>query len=343
MIITEIEEYITAIRLIANTIPTKACRILVTGASGLIGSCLVDVLSYANRYCGATYQIYALGRNRERLESRFAYDRTIQICSRNINDPIIIEDLDYIVHAASSADPYSYAKYPVETILTNVIGAKNVLEYCKHKTTRALLTSTFEVYGKKDTELLSEEDFGLIDENQIRSSYPESKRVAELLFRTYHSEYNVDCLIARLPSVYGPQSSRNDNKAHAEFIRKAVANQPIVLKSAGLQKRTYCCVWDVVSALLYLLFNGIAGEAYNIANRESTTTICQLASLIADLTGTSVVYQTPNEEEAKGYSKPQDSVLSPDKINQLGWKARYNLNEGIELTLSIARQLSQQS
>ncbi len=341
MQIGEIEEYKSAVRLIAKEIPAGDSRILVTGASGLIGSVIVDALLCANRHQGADYQIFALGRNREKLEKRFGRAPSVRILAQDIAEPIQTDGLDYVVHAASFADPSSYARYPAETILTNVLGARSVLDYCRGKTTRALLTSTFEVYGKNDLEGFAEEDCGWIDCNLIRSSYPESKRTAELLFRAYYEEYAVDGVIARLPSVYGPILSEHDNKAHAEFIRNAVNRRPIVLKSAGLQKRTYCYVMDIVSGLLYLLFHGKSGEAYNVANQASRITIAGLARLIADIAGTEVVFQTPDAEESKGYSKPQNSVLLTGKINRLGWHARYSLEEGIRETLEIVKKMRQ--
>ena len=340
MKISEIEEYRRSIEAIAAKIPAKKAGILVTGATGLIGSCLVDALLCCNRQFGAEYAVYVLGRSREKLESRFGNDASLHFLIQDIAQPLDPSlELDYIVHAASNADPRSYGKFPVETIMTNVAGARSILDYCKGKSTRALLTSTFEVYGKSDKDEFVEDDFGLIDQNQLRSCYPESKRVSEILFRAYHEEYGVDCVITRLSSVYGPTMLRQDNKAHAEFIRNAVNGEDIVLKSEGLQRRTYTYVMDVVSGLLFALFHGAAGEAYNIANYDAIASIAGLAELIAGLAGTKVIFKTMTEEEKKGYSKPQNTILRTDKINDLGWRGEYGLRRGLEETLRIYRQL----
>ena len=319
--------------------PINNGRILVTGATGLIGSCIIDVFQIANDYLGCSFEIYALGRNIERLSKRFSTMKSVHCVAQDITNPINIDHVDYIIHTASNADPVSYAQYPVETILTNVIGAKTVLDYCIcNKKTRVLFTSTFEVYGKLEKDEYKESDFGLIDNSMLRSCYPESKRTAELLFRSYKDEYDIDCVIARLSSVYGPTMLPNDSKAHAQFLRNAINGEDIVLKSKGTQKRTYCYVIDAVSGILSVLFNGKSGEAYNVANEKSISTIAELAKVIADMMGTKVIYDIPNKFEQKGFSKPQNCILNTEKICSLGWQGAYTLQQGIAETLEILKE-----
>ena len=331
--------YKNAIDAIAADIPVDEGRVLVTGASGLIGSCIVEVLLSANQLFGKKFSIYAMGRSADKLAHRFGNYSDVHFVAQNVVDPIAIEGLDYIVHAASNADPRSYARYPAETILTNVIGAKNVLDYCKVTQARALLTSTFEVYGRLDQDEYSENEFGTIDLNMIRNCYPESKRTAEYLFRSYHDEYGVDCVIARLSSIYGPTMQKDDSKAHAQFLRNALAGEDIVLKSKGTQRRTYCYVIDAVSGLLTVLFKGKAGEAYNVANENSVATIAEVAETIAELSGKKVIFDLPDEVERKGFSKPQNCVLNTEKIKSLGWSGKYSLKRGLQDTLDILREM----
>lgn len=327
---------------IAADLPVRSGSILVTGASGLIGSCMVDVLLTANRQLGTGYMIYALGRDNNRLKIRFPYaGEDLKFVVQDITAPLNNDShYDYIIHAASNADPVSYAKYPVETILTNVDGARTVLEYCRgHKSTRALLTSTFEVYGRHEEDVYTEEDFGKLDQNDVRSGYPESKRVSELLFRSYARQYNTDVVIGRLSSVYGPTMLKNDSKAHAQFLRNGLAGENIVLKSKGTQKRTYCYVMDAVSGLFTVLFTGMKGEAYNIANKESVSTISEVAECIAGLCGTKIVFDIPNEIEKRGFSRLQNCVLETRKLESLHWKGRYDLLAGIRSTIRILREM----
>lgn len=328
----------------AGQLPDIPLSFLITGATGLIGSCMVDTLLYANQELGRSYRIYALGRNRKKLEERFSYAKNasgLKFVVQDICEPIDSEiEADYIIHAASNADPMSYAKYPAETLLTNIHGTKSVLDYCrKHADSRVLLTSTFEVYGRNPSaDVYSEDTDGTIALNAVRSCYPESKRCAEVLLRSYIDEYGIDGVIARLCSIYGPTMQLGDSKAHAQFIRNGLANEQIVLKSKGLQKRTYCYVMDAVSALFAVLFKGSTGEAYNISNENSVATIAEVAKTVADLCETEVVFELPDEREKKGYSKPQNCILNNDKLRRLGWKGHYTLRQGLEETMRIMRE-----
>ena len=334
----DIPQYRKATEIAAAEIPVSGGAVLVTGADGLIGSCVVDVLIASNRLYGKNFSIYTMGRRVENLFERFGNVSDVRFVVQNVADPITIPGLNYIIHAASNADPRLYALQPVETILTNVLGAKSVIEYCRGKSARVLFTSSFEVYGKLEKEEYAENDFGVIDGNRIRSCYPESKRTAELLFRSAYDEFGVDCVIARLSSVYGPTMRKDDTKAHAQFLRNGLAGEKIVLKSKGTQKRTYSYVFDIVSGLFTVLFKGKAGEAYNIANDRSVATIAEVAQIIADLVGTEVTYDVPDVIEKKGFSQPQNCVLITDKIKSLDWSAKYDLKSGMQETLAILRE-----
>ena len=330
--------YKKAVNAVASEITIDGGKILVTGSTGLIGSCIIDVLLAANASFGKRFEIFALGRNEGKLKDRFGIDEALHYVVQDVIEPLTIGEVDYIVHAASNADPRSYALYPSETIITNILGAKSILDYCKGKQTRALLTSTFEVYGKLEQDEYGEDQYGTIDLTMIRSCYPESKRTAEMLFKSYADEYDVDSVIARLSSIYGPTMKENDSKAHAQFIRNGLAGENIVLKSKGNQRRTYCYVMDAVSGLLTVLFKGKTGEAYNVANEGSVASIAEVAQAIADYAGTKVVFELPDEVESKGFSKPQNCILKTDKIKQLGWNGKYDLKTGISETMAILKE-----
>lgn len=329
--------YLAEIETLAEELPASPGRFLVTGAAGLIGSCLTDVLLEAGK--SRDYEITVLGRSEEKLRRRFSgREARLSFAVQDIRQPIRGE-FDYILHAASNADPRTYSLHPAETLLTNVYGAENVLNYARtHAGTRALLLSTFEVYGQTEAYPITEDTCGLLDFNQVRACYPQSKRTAEVLARCYGEEYGVDFVIARLSSIYGPTMQANDSKAHAQFIRKALTGENIVLKSPGEQRRTYTCVFDAVRALLKVLFCGQSGEIYNVVNGQAVTSIAELAGTLAALAGTRVVFDLPDEIEQRGYSKPMDAVLADEKLRGLGFVPRYSVAEGMALTLEILRE-----
>lgn len=328
---------------IASYIPPSETprSVLITGASGLIGSLLVDAFLWNNNNNGGNDTVYALSRTEKKLTERFRYaenDSHLVILAKDITKPLDDDKtFDYIVHAASNADPGTYALYPVETVQTNIIGTTNVLEYAVHHPgTRVLFTSTMEVYGTMPDGTSSTEDmYGLIDFNSIRSGYPESKRVSEILCRSYVEEYGADALVTRLGYIYGPTMTDSDNKVVAQFIRKAINKENIVLKSKGEQRRSYCYASDTVSGIVCALFCGEKGQAYNVSNRDSVITIAEMAQVAAKIAGTSVEFDLLSEIEIKGSSKSQDAVLDEGKLRELGWAPKYSFEEGVSRTVKI--------
>ena len=319
--------------------------ILITGCTGLIGSYLIDLLVYYNRKSVHKINIKAVARNKEKVARRFKYieeSDNVSFIYGSITCPIDIEEnVQWIVHLASNADPISYARYPVETILTNIEGTKNVLDLAKEKGAKVLLASTMEVYGAVQKESIEETDIGYLDFNNMRAGYPESKRVAEVLCRSYMEQYGIEFDVARLGYIYGPTMMSSDSKAVAQFLRKAAMKQDIELKSAGKQYRSYCYVGDVVSALLFIMSANKHGEVYNVANKYSNTTILDLAKEISKQANVDIKYVEATEIEGKGVSKTNNSILNEDKLRELGWQSKKGLKEGIKTTLDILLSLEE--
>ncbi len=317
--------------------------ILLSGATGMIGTCLIDALMEKNRESQMNISVLALGRSREKARQRFAsyWDSSyFRFLECDIDHPLSqdIPHADYVIHAASNTHPVAYAKDPVGTIMANVVGTGNLLDFAvREKADRFLFLSSVEIYGENrtDVELFSEDYLGYIDCNTLRAGYPESKRTGEALCQAYGHKYGLDFVIPRLSRVYGPTLLPSDTKALSQFIRKGVAGENIVLKSEGTQLFSYTYVADVAGALLTLLLEGKSGEAYNVADEASNLTLRELAELIARLSGTKVVFDLPEAIEQAGYSKATKALLDPGKINGLGWKARYPIQEGVRRTLEI--------
>lgn len=315
--------------------------ILITGANGLIGSFIVDAIYRANVLYNTNIKIYALSRNYKRLENRFIYDKekNISYIEQDINKSFDFDfNVDYIIHAASNAYPSAIYNDPVGTILSNIHGTYNLLNYMKKiNGKRMLFVSTGEVYGNSidNIEAFREEDSGIVDILNIRSSYPISKRCAENLCISYANQFEIDVVISRLCHVYGPNNSDRDNRANVQFINDAVSNRNIILKSKGEQIRSYIYISDCVSGILKVLLDGNNKEAYNIANKDSILSIANFAEKVATIASTKVIYKISNEEKTL-FSR---AVLDSKKLELLKWIPYFNIDEGIKHTLEINKWL----
>ena len=321
---------------------------LITGATGLIGKFLIDVIMYKNDADNLNCKIIALGRNESKAKERFANcfnSNLFKFYETDINETITIEEekLDYILHAASSTHPLQYSNYPISTITANVIGTKNILDLAvKVNASRVLFASSVEIYGENrgDVDAFDEYYLGYINCNTLRAGYPESKRTGEALCQAYIKEKGLDIVIPRLSRIFGPTILSTDSKALSQFINKAVNNEDIVLKSEGNQYFSYTYVGDAVTALLYTLFYGINGEAYNVSDTTYDITLKDLASTIAKQVGKEVIFDLPSEEERKGYSTATKAIMVSDKIKKLGWTVEESLDKTLNTTINILKQLN---
>lgn len=313
----------------------SGANILVTGATGLIGSCMVEALMMnPNR----DYHVYASGRNEERARKRFAAfvdDEAFHFIKYDVMKPLDNEvRFDYIIHAASNASPNFFAQKPVEVIKSNIDGVANLMEYgLTHGMKRFLYVSSGEVYGEGDGRVFTEDYSGYVDCTKPRSCYPTSKRAAETLCVSYAAEYGADVVIARPCHVYGPHFTEQDNRVYAQFIRNVLRGEDIVMKSTGEQFRSWCYVVDCASALLHILLKGGSGEAYNIADANSNISIRELAETIAKIGGKKVVIDVPNADEQKGFNVVTKSIFATDKLELLGWRAQSNMLDGLNHTI----------
>lgn len=320
--------------------------ILITGATGMIGSMLVDVLLYANKRYGYDISVYAMGRSLGKLEVRFQTcleNRNLHFIEQDVLETLDVEgDIDYIVHAASNAHPAAYADDPVGTLLGNVVGMKNMLELAKlKKAKRVIFVSSGEVYGQVEERdiPISEEKSGYVNTTEVRSCYPSGKRAAETLCVAYSEQYGVDTVIVRPSHVYGPTATKEDSRASTQFINNAICNQNIVMKSAGLQQRSYCYVADCVSAILTVLSCGRKKEAYNIANPDSNVTIREFAEKVSYYGGIDILFENPEDNEKKGYTPITRAVLDSTKLMELDWVGKFDIDKGIQDTLSILKEI----
>lgn len=316
-------------------------KLLITGATGLIGLCLIDALMLYNQQ-GADIHIYAVGRNMDKAAARlgdyyqnplfnFIQQDATQPFAENVN-------VDYILPLASMTHPLAYSQMPIETILTNFKGAENALELACRYHAIVLYPSTVEVYGNARGEDTFIEDYtGNLNLKNSRSCYPESKRLSEALCQSYITERNVDVRIVRLSRVFGPTMLATDTKASSQFINNALQGCDIVLKSEGNQLFSYTYVAEAVSGILYVMLHGETGVPYNIANKQCDVRLKDFAGACANYAGRKVVFDLPNEIERRGYSIAQKAILDGSRLNNLGWTAKYSFADAVNRTCDILK------
>lgn len=308
--------------------------ILVTGATGLIGTQIVKALLSANEKYGTNIKILALVRNKEKAKSIFKDYKTTKLLTflfQDIIKPIKYSGrVDYIIHTANSTSSASFVKKPVETIDSIVQGTKNILDFAiKARTKSIVYLSSMEVYGEiplTREESLKENDLGYVDILKSRSSYQEGKRAAECLCAAYVNEYNVPVKIARLAQTIGACVDYNDNRVFTQFARNIAEKKDIVLKTKGETVRSYCYITDAVIALLNILEKGADGESYNVANPNTTCSIKEMAEMLCKDSSTSKL--VIKEENDSSYLGTLKYYLDISKIKNLsGWSPHVDLKE----------------
>lgn len=315
----------------------KGSTVLVTGATGLIGSQVVKTLACFNRLKDMKIVILALVRNREKAQKVFGslLERgDVRLVLGDVNQKLQIEEpLDYIVHGASPTSSRYFVTNPVETITTAIDGTRNVLECAKDKQVKGMVyLSSLEVYGVPQTEdgTVTEADYGYIDPLNVRSSYSEGKRMVECLCASYAKEYQVPVKVARLSQTFGAGVEYHDGRVFAEFARCAVEKRNIVLHTAGNTLRTYCYTKDAVAALLTILVKGEEGSAYNVTNKNTAVTIREMAQCVCDIfpeSGISVEFDMPKDLASFGYNPEMVIKLDAQKLEKLGWHATVDLKD----------------
>jgi len=343
------EEYWNDVEEVIHCIPNYKelfhKTVFITGGTGMICSAAVEILDLLNRKYDADIRIIIAVRSEQEIENRFPgwiekkaveyfhYDATSQ-------EPLNFE-ADYIIHAASNANPALYTKEPVETMLSNIVGLHMLFQNAvKNGVKRVLYFSSSEVYGKIDeVRPFREDDYGFIDILNPRACYPNSKRAAETLCASYAQEYNIDAVIVRPGHIYGPTIAPWDTRASAQFSRSAANGEDIVMKSAGLQLRSYMYTLDCASAILTVLLNGESENAYNISNPDSVINIRCMAEILARSAGVKLKMELPTEAEKKGFNPMSNSSLDSRELLALGWKGLFDAERGFSHTVDILKQM----
>ncbi len=313
--------------------------VLITGATGLIGTQMIDALMKGNRSEMET-TVIAVGRNEKKARERFGEyfgGRYFRFLAQDAAKPFP-DSLrpDYIIPLASFTHPLAFSRYPVETMMTNLKGAENALALAEKCGAAVMYPSSGEIYGNSaDGRPFTESDTGRLDLSSARACYNEAKRSSEAMCQAFRSEYGIDVKIARLCRVFGPTILPDDTKASSQFIAKAVAGEDIVLKSDGRQQFSYIYAADAVSALLHIMLNGESGAAYNVANDDCNVRLKDFAEACAKIAGSSVIFDVPSETERRGYSIASSALLDCSRLRATGWEPQYPPGEALRRTIEM--------
>lgn len=300
----------------------KGMNIYITGATGLIGSSLVnELLIYDD------VNIIIQVRNEVKAKKLFG-DRVKYIVCDLLEAPKYEGDVDYIVHCANPTASQFFVNNPVETINIAVNGTINILEFAKNKAVKGFVfLSTMEVYGFPEKgHRVKENEGGSFDSAVVRTCYPLSKQTCESLCAAYASEYRVPTRVIRLAQTFGPGVDYNDGRVFAEFARCAIEGRDIVLKTKGETERDYLYTLDAVSAILTVLLKGKDGEIYTAANEDTFCSIYEMARMVANMSGINVLIKEQDISKM-GYANTLHMDLDTSKLKCLGWKPSYGLKE----------------
>ncbi len=319
--------------------------LMITGAAGLVCSAIVDIIFRYNDTHDKKIQVLAAGRWPEEMSGRFGDlvnrdDFTFVVYDASRTDNVIGVHSDYIIHGASNASPNMIVKEPVETMMSNFLGMKYLLDYAKEQgTKRILYISSSEVYGEKEgSEPYKEGQYGYIDLLKARNSYSVGKRAAETLCASYADEYGVESVIVRPGHIYGPTASPFDNRVASAWSYSVAKGEDIVMKSDGAQIRSYCYCLDCASAMLKVLLCGENCHAYNISNPDSIISIKQMAEILVKSAGVNLRMELPTEEERKGFNPMSNSSLESTSLISLGWRGCFDAESGFGHTVQILKE-----
>jgi len=306
---------------------------LITGGAGFIGSHLSELL-LADGW--EVFVLDDLSTGSERNVAHLRDRRDFHLVVDSVLKASVVNELvhrcDVVYHLAAAVGVRLIVEEPVRTLVTNIQGTENVLDYCNEFGKRVLVASTSEVYGdRREPEPLAEESRRQYGPTTARRwAYAESKALDEFLALAYHQERGLDCVIARLFNTVGPRQSGQYGMVIPRFVSAALAGRSLEIFGDGTQTRCFCHVQDTIRALAGLMDKrDVSGEIFNIGSTERVT-IDELAGRVLALThSASETVRIPYED---AYGQGIEDMLhrqpSIEKITAaIGWTPTRSLDE----------------
>ena len=312
--------------------------LLITGATGLIGSILVKSILLKNRMHNYHIKLVLPVRNVKKANEIFGKSNEIEFIESSVENCPSIYNIDYIIHAASPTKSKFLSENPVETIDTAVLGTKRILEIARENNISSMVyLSSMEMYGVLDNSNVKEDNLGYIDLKSTRSSYPEAKRMCELYCYSYFKEYGISVKIARLAQTFGAGISKQENRIYKVMMDAILNKTDIILKSSGQTIINFCYTTDAIIGILFLLLNGKAGESYNVVSDKTNMTILDSANWLVNEVGNGQEVKT-NICNNSQFAPENFMVLSNKKIKELGWTNKYTIKDGYKRLLKFLEE-----
>lgn len=306
----------------------KSKNILVTGATGLVGSHLVERLLSMD-----TGRIIALSRSRDPEAYFFkqGFDQKVVMANGDLKDRERIADIvtkyeiNYIFHIAAQPIVATAFINPYETLATNIMGTVHILEAAKISPhiQGVVVASSDKAYGKDCTAAL--------ESNPLRGDHPYdvSKSCTDLLALAYAKTYNLPVTVSRFGNIFGP-GDLNFNRIFPGMMKAAIKNEILELRSDGSFKRDYIYVKDVVDGYICLAENiaKAKGEAFNFSSGFNFS-VLELIEKTSEVVGKKIEYKIVNNQKNE---IPQQSLNFDKAEKVLGWKSKYNFDQAISET-----------
>lgn len=315
---------------------------LITGANGFIGSSIVYTLLMLNKNTlNKPCKIIMVVRDYDKARKKYGKiindeNVTLVVCD-NKERLLISQKVDWIICAAAVTQKEKIRKYPADTLNSNMLGVYYCLELAKEKKVKGILfISSVQAYGRVQKNVISEEDFGILDCMKEEAVYPESKRIGEMLAWAYFKQFGIKAKCVRLFHVYGEGEEYNNGTFLSDFVNDVIADRDIVVYGSGRELRNLCYISDVVNGIFFVLHKGKNGEAYNVGSEFNNYSIKEYAEMLQKSAKEAgheieVVIKNKNYENGKIINIQVPCV---EKLKLLGWKEQYN-----DITLNFKKML----
>jgi UDP-glucose 4-epimerase len=316
---------------------------LITGGAGFIGSHLAE--SLLNQGI-EVFVLDDLSTGSERNVAHLRDRRDFHLVVDSVLKTSVVNELvhrcDVVFHLAAAVGVRLIVEEPVHTLVTNIQGTENVLEYCNRFGKRVLVASTSEVYGdRREPEALTEDSRRLYGPTTARRwAYAESKALDEFLALAYHQERGLDCVIVRLFNTVGPRQSGQYGMVIPRFVAAALAGRALEIHGDGTQTRCFCHVQDTIRALQGLMdARSISGEIFNVGSTERVT-IQELADRVRVVTRSESELTFVSYDEVYGQGIEDMLHRQPNiaKVTEaIGWTPSRSLDDILRDVVAFTR------